>query len=235
MTPYFAEFFGTMLLIFLGNGVVANVSLKSTKGEGGGSVMVILAWGLAVMLAIYAVGRISGAHLNPAITVAFCVAGDFPSSDVIPYVIAQLTGAFAGAILVWLFYRPHWARTEGPSQKLGAFCTIPAIRSYPDNFISEVLGTLVLVLAVLFIGANKFTEGLNPIAVGALISSIGFSLGGTTGFAINPARDLGPRIAHALLPIPGKGSSDWSYSWVPIAGPLVGGVAGAWLYKILFV
>lgn len=234
MTPYIAEFFGTMLLILLGDGVVAGVTLRSTKSENGGYLLVCIAWGLAVTIAIYAVGRISGAHLNPAVTLALLIAGDFPANQVAGYVIAQFLGAFTGAILVWLHYLPHWKLTEGPEKKLGIFCTTPAIRSSGNNLFSEILATVVLTLAVLFIGANKFTEGLNPIAVGSLITIIGLSLGGTTGFAINPARDLGPRIAHAILPIPGKGHSDWSYSWIPVAGPLVGGALGAIIFKLLF-
>lgn len=234
MSPYVAEFFGTMLLILLGDGVVAGVTLQGTKSQNGGYLMVSLAWGLAVMLAVYAVGRISGAHLNPAVTIALFVTGDFPGDQVLGYFASQLAGAFAGAILVWLFYFAHWKGSSDSSAKLGIFCTTPAIRSVPNNFFSEFLATIVLVLGLLFIGANKFTEGLNPIAVGALITAIGFSLGGTTGFAINPARDLGPRIAHAILPIPGKGSSDWQYSWIPVLGPVLGGAAGALLYKFLF-
>jgi glycerol uptake facilitator protein len=234
MTPYIAEFFGTMLLILLGDGVVAGVTLRSTKSENGGFLMVCVAWGLAVMIAIYAVGRISGAHLNPAVTLALAIAGDFPSEQIAGYIIAQFAGAFVGAILVWLHYLPHWAHTESPEKKLGVFCTGPAVRSSGNNLFSEILATIVLTLAILFIGANKFTEGLNPIAVGSLITTIGLALGGTTGFAINPARDLGPRIAHAVLPIHGKGSSDWAYSWIPVVGPMIGGVLGALIFKLLF-
>jgi glycerol uptake facilitator protein len=229
-----AEFFGTMLLILLGEGVVAGVLLKSSKGEAAGWLTIVLAWGLAVMLAVYAVGRFSGAHLNPAITIALFVSGDFPADQVAGYLIAQLGGAFVGAVLVWLHYLPHWKNTDNAALKLAVFATGPAISSTPNNFFSEVLATLVLVLGVLFIGANKFAEGVNPMIIGTLIVSIGLSLGGTTGFAINPARDLGPRIAHAILPIPGKGSSDWSYSWIPVAGPVIGGVLGALLFKALF-
>jgi glycerol uptake facilitator protein len=234
MTPYIAEFFGTMLLILLGEGVVAGVLLKKSKGEEAGWLTIVLAWGLAVMLAVYAVGRFSGAHLNPAITIALFVSGDFPADQVAGYLIAQFAGAFVGGILVWLHYLPHWKNTDDAAKKLAVFATGPAIRSTPNNLFSEVLATLVLVLAILFIGANKFAEGLNPMIIGALIVSIGLSLGGTTGFAINPARDLGPRIAHAILPIPGKGSSDWSYSWIPVVGPIIGGVLGALLFKALF-
>jgi glycerol uptake facilitator protein len=234
MTPYIAELFGTMFLVLLGDGVVAGVTLWLTKSENAGFLVVCVAWGLAVMIAIYAVGRISGAHLNPAVTLALLIAGDFPADQVAGYILAQFIGAFMGAILVYLHYLPHWAATEDPGKKLGIFSTAPAIRSTGNNLFSEALATMVLTLAILFIGANKFTEGLNPIAVGALITTIGLCLGGTTGFAINPARDLGPRIAHAILPIPGKGGSDWTYSWIPVVGPIIGGVAGAFIYKLLF-
>jgi glycerol uptake facilitator protein len=234
MTPYIAELFGTMFLVLLGDGVVAGVTLRLTKSENAGFLVVCVAWGLAVMIAIYAVGRISGAHLNPAVTLALLIAGDFPADQVAGYILAQFIGAFMGAILVYLHYLPHWAATEDPGKKLGIFSTAPAIRSTGNNLFSEALATMVLTLAILFIGANKFTEGLNPIAVGALITTIGLCLGGTTGFAINPARDLGPRIAHAILPIPGKGGSDWTYSWIPVVGPIIGGVAGAFIYKLLF-
>lgn len=235
MTPYLAEFFGTMLLILLGDGVVASTLLRNSKGENSGWMTIVISWGLAVMLAIYAVGRISGAHLNPAITLALFAYGDFSADQVVGYILAQFAGAFTGAVLVWLHYLPHWGKTDSAALKLAVFCTAPAIRSVPNNLFSEILATLVLVMAVLFIGANDFAEGLNPVVIGALVSTIGFSLGGTTGFAINPARDFGPRVAHAILPIPGKGSSDWSYSWIPFIGPLIGGVLGAWLFKALFV
>ncbi len=234
MSPYLAEFLGTMLLIVLGDGVVANVLLRGTKGENAGTLFVVIAWGLAVTLSVYAVGRISGAHLNPAITLALTLAGDFPSSQLAGYMLAQFAGGFAGAVLVWLFYLPHWSRTEDPGLKLAVFCTGPAIRSTFSNLFSEIFATMILVLAILFIGANKFAEGLNPIVVGGLIISIGLSLGGTTGFAINPARDFSPRLAHFILPIPGKGHSDWGYSWIPVVGPFIGGVLGAWLYNLLF-
>jgi glycerol uptake facilitator protein len=234
MSSYLAEFLGTMLLIVLGDGVVANVLLRGTKGENAGTLTVVIAWGLAVTLSVYAVGRISGAHLNPAITLALAVAGDFPSDKVIPYILAQFTGGFCGAILVWLFYLPHWGRTEDPGLKLAVFCTAPAIRSNFSNLFSEIFATMILVLGILFIGANNFADGLNPIVLGGLIISIGLSLGGPTGFAINPSRDLAPRLAHFILPIPGKGHSDWGYSWIPVVGPFIGGLLGAWLFNILF-
>lgn len=233
MSPYLAEFLGTMLLVFLGNGVVANVVLRGTKGENAGFLSIVIGWGLAVTLAIYAVGRFSNAHLNPAVTMALWINKDFPAEMVAGYILAQFAGAFVGAIVVWIFYYPHWNRTEDPASKLAVFCTAPAIRATIPNLISETIATMILVLAILFIGANKFADGLNPMVVGALIASIGISLGGTTGFAINPARDLGPRIAHFILPIPGKGGSDWSYSWIPVVGPLLGGLLGSWLFKAL--
>jgi glycerol uptake facilitator protein len=234
MTPYTAEFFGTLIVIMLGDGVVAGVLLRDSKAENAGWLTIVFAWGLAVMLAIYAVGQFSGAHLNPAITIALFLSGDFPAAQVPGYLLAQFAGAFSGAILVWLYYLPHWRRTEDPARKLAVFCCAPAIRSYPSNFFSEVVATAVLVLGILFIGQNEFTSGLKPIVVGGLIVAIGLCLGGTTGFAINPARDLAPRLAHFLLPIHGKGPSDWAYSWVPVAGPLVGGTVGALIFKMLF-
>lgn len=234
MSPYLAEFFGTLFLILLGEGVVAGALLKGTKSEGVGWLAIVIAWGLAVTLSIYAVGKFSGAHLNPAVTVALAFSGNFSWSYVPGYCLAQLAGAFTGAIVIWLQYWPHWKKTDDASTKLAVFCTSPAIRSPLANLVSEIIATSVLVLAILFIGANKFAEGLNPLVVGLLIIAIGLSLGGTTGFAINPARDLGPRLAHFLLPIPGKGSSDWSYSWIPVIGPFVGGLLGAFVYQAIF-
>ncbi|MFN6088032.1 MAG: MIP/aquaporin family protein [Cyclobacteriaceae bacterium] len=234
MSPYLAEFFGTLLLILLGGGVNAAVSLRKSKSENGGWLMIAIGWGLAVMLAIYAVGSISGAHLNPAVTIALAINGSFASSLVVGYIVAQFIGAIVGATLVWLHYLPHWKETVDPAAKLGVFCNAPAIRNTFTNLISEIIATMVLIMALLFIGANEFTKGLNPIVVGLLIISIGLSLGGTTGFAINPARDLGPRIAHFVLPIHGKGKSDWSYAWIPVMGPIIGGVLGALTYQLLF-
>lgn len=234
MSEYLGEFIGTMILISFGGGVVGGVVLKKSKAEGGNWLLVCIAWGMAVTLAIYAVGNISGAHINPAVTIGFAAVGDFPWAKVPGYITAQILGAFTGGIIVWLNYLPHWSKTEDKGNKLGVFSTIPAIRSYSANLISEMIGTFFLIFGLLFIGANQFTEGLNPIVVGALISAIGFSFGGTTGFAINPARDFGPRIAHTLLPIQGKGGSDWAYAWVPVVGPLLGGTTGALTYKALF-
>jgi glycerol uptake facilitator protein len=234
MNPYLAEFFGTLLIVLLIDGVVAGVILKGTKSMNAGWLTISIACGLGVTLAIYAVGSHSGAHLNPAVSIALAAIGEFSWSLVPGYCIAQLGGAFTGAVLVWLHYLPHWKLTEDAEVKLAVFCTAPAVRSTFANFISEVLGTALLILAILFIGVNTFTEGLMPLVIGALIVSIGLSLGGTTGFAINPARDLGPRLAHFILPIPGKGHSDWKYAWIPVAGPIVGGLTGAFIYQFLF-
>jgi len=233
MSPYLAEFIGTMLLIVIGDGVVAGAVLNQSKSENAGWLVIVVTWGLAVALAIYAVGAYSGAHINPAVTLALAFNGSFPWSQVPGYCISQMLGAFVGAAIVWIHYLPHWKLTEDKRAKLAVFCTSPAVRSRGSNFVSEFIGTLVLILGLLFIGANSFAEGLNPLVVGALISTIGFGLGGTTGFAINPARDLGPRLAHFMLPIAGKGDSDWSYSWVPVLGPIAGGIAGALLYQLI--
>lgn len=234
MSPYLAEFLGTMLLVLLGNGVVAGALLKHSKAENAGWLTIVVGWGLAVTIAIYAVGQVSGAHLNPALTIALASVGSFSWSLVPGYCLAQIAGAFVGAILVWLHYFPHWKVTENQASKLAVFCTAPAIKHTLGNFLSEILGTSILVFAILFIGANSFTEGLKPLVIGALIISIGLSLGGTTGFAINPARDLGPRLAHFFLPIHGKGHSDWGYAWIPVVGPLVGGLIGAFFYQLIF-
>jgi glycerol uptake facilitator protein len=234
MNAYLGEFLGTLLLILLGDGVVAGVLLKGSKSEGAGWLTIVVGWGLAVTLAIYAVGSISGAHLNPAVSLAMVMTGDLEASRLPGYLFGQFAGAFAGAVLVWLHFLPHWGETTDASTKLAVFCTSPARRNTAANFISEVIATFVLIFGLLFIGAHEFAVGLNPLVVGILIIAIGLCLGGTTGFAINPARDLAPRFAHAILPIPGKGPSDWSYAWIPIAGPLAGALVAVFVYQSLY-
>ena len=247
MQSYLAEILGTMILVLLGDGVVANVLLQRSKGQNAGWIVVTTGWGIAVAVAVYAVGRISGAHLNPAVTIALATIGSFSWAQVPGYIAAQMIGAFAGAVLVWLAYLPHWRETPDSGAKLGVFCTGPAIRSTGPNLITEIIGTAVLMFGILAIAANAqtlarpgdvdlsvvFSRGLQPLLVGVLVLGIGVSLGGPTGYAINPARDLGPRLAHAILPIAGKGPSDWEYSWIPIVGPIIGGIAGAGLYSIV--
>lgn len=241
MSPYLAELVGTALLILFGNGVVANVVLTKSKGNGGGWIVITAGWGMGVMLAAYAVGTISGAHLNPAVTIALAAIGKFEAAKVPGYLIAQLLGAFLGATLTWLAYLPHWSATKDAPTKLAVFCTAPAIRHRPSNLICEIIGTAVLVFGALAIPSSTnlvdtgWSTGFGPMLVGLLVFAIGLSLGGPTGYAINPARDFGPRLAHALLPISGKGSSDWGYALVPIVGPIIGGLAGAFLHRALYV
>lgn len=235
MTPFVGEMIGTMILIVFGAGIGAGASLKNSYSNNPGWIVITIAWGLAVTMGVFAVGSVSGAHLNPAVTLALALNGDFAWSEVPSYIAAQMIGAILGSVLVFLHYLPHWKATDDPGTKLGVFATSPAIPHTFSNLLSEIFGTFILVLGLLFIGANKFTEGLNPLAVGLLIVVIGMSLGGTTGYAINPARDLGPRIAHFLLPIPGKGDSNWKYSWIPVVGPLLGGCLGAVFYRAVFL
>lgn len=234
MTNFLAELLGTALLILLGDGVVAGVVLRGTKNENSGWIVITIGWALAVTFAVYAVGKVSGAHLNPAVSVALAATGQFDWSEVPVYVAGQVAGAFLGAALVWLHYLPHWRQTPDQGAKLAVFCTAPAIRHTPGNFISEFIGAFVLLFGLSALGVNEFAQGLKPLAVGALVLAIGHSLGGTTGYAINPARDFGPRLAHALLPIAGKGGSDWGYAWVPVVAPLLGGICGAMAYRGLF-
>jgi glycerol uptake facilitator protein len=234
MSIYLAEFLGTFFLILIGGGVVAGVVLKGTKSENSGWNTIVVSWGLAVTFAIYAFGGVSGAHINPAVTLSFAFLGEFPWDKVPGYIISQLLGAFSGGVLVWIYYIPFWSQTMNKDSKLAVFCTAPAKRSYINNFVSEMIGTAILIFSLLFIGTHKFTEGLNPLVVGGLIMLIGFALGGTTGFGINPARDLGPRIAHYLLPINGKGNSDWEYAPIPIFGPIFGGLLGGSTYKMVY-
>lgn len=234
MNDFLAELTGTMLLILLGDGVVAGTLLRGSKSEGAGWIVITIGWALAVTFAVYAAGPISGGHLNPAVTVALAVVGEFAWDRVPIYVVAQFLGAFLGACLVWLHYLPHWKPTADPGLKLAVFCTAPAIRDTPANFFSEALGSCVLLFGLTALGAHQFAEGMGPLAVGALVLAIGLSLGATTGYAINPARDLGPRLAHQLLPIAGKGGSDWRYAWIPVVAPVVGGVLGAVAHRALF-
>lgn len=245
LTVYLAEFVGTAILILLGGGVVAGVSLARSKALAGGWIVVTLGWGMAVAMAVYVVGTTSGAHINPAVTLGLASIGEFDWVLVPGYIAAQLLGAFFGACLVFLAYFAHWKHTDDAATKLGVFSTAPAVRHPVANLTTEIIGTAMLVLGILGIGANEgsvsvgdadlsglFATGLAPLLVGLLVLAIGLSLGGPTGYAINPARDLGPRIAHALLPIPGKGSSDWGYAWIPVVGPIVGGVIGAWIWNL---
>ena len=234
MSTFLAELVGTAILILLGEGVVAGCLLTKSKSENAGWIVITLAWGFAVTMGVYAVGSISGAHLNPAVTIAMAVIGNLAWAEVAPYIAAQMIGAFLGAVLVWIAYLPHWKETDDPGKKLGIFATGPAIYNPVANVITEVIGAFMLLFGILFIGANEFAPGVAPLAVGLLIVVIGMSLGGPTGYAINPARDLGPRIAHAVLPIPGKGDSQWYYAWIPVVGPIIGGVLGALTYKALF-
>jgi glycerol uptake facilitator protein len=229
MSVYLSEFLGTMMMILLGDGVVAGVLLKGSKAEGAGWITITLAWGLAVLIGIY-VAAASGAHMNPAITLALASLGKLAWGLVPGYIAAQMAGAFAGAVLVYLHYFALWPGTDDPAKKLGVFCTAPAVRHLPSNLLTEIIGTFVLVYGVLAIGANRMTEGLAPLAVALLVVVIGMCLGGPTGYAINPARDFAPRLAHALLPIPGKGGSDWGYAFVPIVGPVIGALGAAFFY-----
>ena len=243
MQAYLGEFIGTMILIILGDGVVAGVLLKNSKAENSGWIVITVGWAVAVAIAVYCVGSISGAHINPAVTIALAVTGQFDWLMVPGYIIAQFLGAFVGGVIVWLAYLAHWRPTEDPGLKLGVFCTAPAYRATGPNIITEVIGTAVLLFGVLGIGANAgavggdlsavIATGLNPLLVGLLVLGIGLSLGGPTGYALNPARDLGPRIAHAILPIAGKGSNDWEYAWIPVVAPIVGGILGAGLFVLL--
>ncbi len=243
MNEYMAEFIGTFLLILLGNGVVANVVLKETKGHAGGWLLISMGWGLGVFVGVSVAGPVSGAHINPAVTLGLAVAGQFAWSQVAPFVIAQMFGASAGALTVWLFYRHHFNRTEDGGTQLACFSTGPAIRKPLNNFISELIGTFVLLFVILYIAEPELTLGsdveakiglgtLGALPVALLVTAIGISLGGTTGYAINPARDLGPRIMHSILPMDHKGSSDWKYSWIPVFGPFVGATLAALLYLL---
>ena len=238
MTAFLAEFIGTGTLVLLGNGVVANVVLTDTKGHNGGWIVITTGWALAVYVGVVIATPFSGAHLNPAVTIAMAAAGKLDWSSVLPYIVAQMLGAMVGAFLVWLMYRDHFNRTQNPALQLAAFSTEPAIRDNIPNIISELIGTFVLVFTVFYITGAEITETKSHIGLGSigalpvalLVWSIGLSLGGTTGYAINPARDLGPRIMHFLLPMKNKGKSNWGYAWIPVVGPILGSLLAAWIY-----
>ena len=232
---YIAEFVGTFLLMLLINGIVANVSLEKSGMKGAGSLFICIGCGFAVMLPCFIFGAASGAHLNPALSIALAIDGSLPLIDLPGYIIAQMVGAFLGACLVYVLYKDHFDATEDPATKLGVFSTSPTIKNTPRNFLSEVVGTFILVFAIKGIGqVTGIAGGVSPVLVWGIICAVGMSVGGLTGFAINPARDLGPRIAHAVLPIKGKGSSNWGYAWVPVFGPIVGAIIGVGLYALIF-
>lgn len=238
MTPLIAEFIGTAVLILFGGGVVANVVLNETKGNGGGWIVITTAWALAVFIGVTIAGPYSGAHLNPAVSIGLAVAGKFEWANVLPYSAAQLGGAMLGSTLVWIFYKDHFNRTTDQGLVFAVFATRPAIRNLSSNFISEVIGTFILIFSIFYITGAELSEPKTPIGLGSvgaipvafLVWVIGLALGGTTGYAINPARDLGPRIMHSILPIKTKGENDWTYAWVPVIGPLVGAALAALLY-----
>lgn len=227
------ELLGTCLLVLLGNGVVSACILNQTKAKNSGWIAIVLGWGAAVTIAVYVSGFLSGAHLNPAVTIALATIGAFPWQQVLPYLIAQFAGAMLGALLVYGHYYPHWTVTKESDTILACFATAPAIRHTWSNVLGEALGTAILVITVMAIGPNQVANGLAPLIVGFVVVAVGFSLGATTGYAINPARDLAPRVMHTVLPIPNKGSSDWQYAWIPVLAPLVGGVLGALAYQFI--
>lgn len=243
MSEFTAELIGTMLLILLGNGVVANVVLKGTKGYSAGWMVITTGWALAVFVGVVIATPYSGAHLNPAVTIGLAIAGKFAWSKVITFIVAQLIGSLIGAFLVWIVYRDHFNATTEPNAQLAVFCTAPAIHNRLFNLLSEIVGTFVLVFVIFYFTNAEISDQKTPIGLGSvgaipvtfLVWAIGLSLGGTTGYAINPARDFGPRIAHSLLPIRGKGSSNWAYGWIPILGPFIGAAIAALLYMWLKV
>ena len=245
LNPYIFEFIGTLVLVLFGDGVCAACSLNKSKAKGGGWVVIALAWGLAVMMGVLVAGPVSGAHLNPAVTLGLAIAGKFAWGQVLGYIVAQMLGGFVGALLVYVFYKDHYkATSDEPDTMLGTFCTMPAIWNPWRNFLSELIATTLLVFIILAIGfeGNAFqisgtaasTGAIGAWPVTCLIMALGMSLGGTTGYAMNPARDLSPRCAHAILPIPGKRDSGWSYSWVPVAGPMLGACLAAGLFLLVF-
>ncbi|MDO5365652.1 MIP/aquaporin family protein [Streptococcus dysgalactiae] len=233
MMNFIGELLGTFILVLLGDGVVSACILNKTKAQNSGWIAIVLGWGIAVTVAVYISGFMSGAHLNPAVTLAMAAIGSLPWSQVVTYLVAQFLGAMLGALVLYLHYYPHWKETKDAGTILACFSTGPAIRHTWSNLFGEALGTAVLVITVMAIGPNEVAAGFGPIIVGFVVMAVGFSLGATTGYAINPARDLGPRIMHSLLPIPNKGDSDWSYAWIPVLGPILGGVAGALIYQVI--
>lgn len=234
MPPFLAELIGSALLIAFGNGVVANVVLAKTKGQNSGWIVISFGWAIAVFIGVYASASVSGAHLNSAVTISLAAIGDFPWKDVPGYIAAQITGAAIGQLLVWLSYKNHFDQTDDAAAKLACFSTGPAIRNLPFNLLTEIIATFIFILAILFISKPEMKLGaLDALPVALLVLGVGLSLGGPTGYAINPSRDLGPRIMHTLLPVKGKGSSDWSYAWVPIIGPIMGGLLAAFFFKFL--
>ncbi|HRX10517.1 MAG TPA: MIP/aquaporin family protein [Draconibacterium sp.] len=244
MIEYFGEFLGTMILIILGNGVVANVNLDKTHSFGAGWIVITFGWSMAVYVAVIITADMSGAHLNPAVTLGLAFSGLFDWIKVAPFILSQILGAMAGAFIVYLFFKNHFKITETPGAKKACFCTAPAIRDFRNNFFSEVAGTFLLILAVLLIslpkleyvslGSSKVGMGsLGALPVALVVFSIGLSLGGTTGYAINPARDFGPRVVHTLLPIKNKDANDWQYAWIPVAGPVVGAGLAAAVYLLI--
>ena len=239
LTKCIFEFLGTLVLILLGDGVCCATSLNKSKAQGAGWAVVTLGWGLAVMCGVFIAGPYSGAHLNPAVTLGFAIAGQFDWCAVLPYIAAQMLGGFTGAVLVFIFYKDHFDATDDQATKLGVFCTAPAIMNKGRNFFCEALASWLLVFVILALGTKENLPEVGMGELGAfpvtmLIVAIGMSLGATTGYAINPARDLGPRLAHAVLPIKDKGSNGWDYSWVPVAGPIVGGSLAALTYMLMY-
>ncbi len=234
MTPFLAEIIGTALLIIFGNGVVANVLLAKSKGNNGGWIVITLGWAMGVFVAVYTVAGYSGAHLNPAVTIALATAGKFDWANVPLYIAAQFLGAMLGALIVWITYRQHFNETKEQDLQLAVFCNAPAIRSSFNNLLTEIIGTFILIFGIFYVlPASNSLGALNALPVALLVLAIGLSLGGPTGYAINPARDLGPRMMHAILPIKGKGGSDWSYSWIPVVGPVIGAVLAGLCYSLL--
>jgi glycerol uptake facilitator protein len=235
MSPFLGEFIGTALLITMGGGVVANVVLSKTKGQNSGWIVITFGWAMAVFLGVYASNSLGGSgHLNPAVTIGLAAFGDFDTSLLVTFLAAQFAGAFTGAVIVWLAYKQHFDETTDKDLKLAVFSTGPAIRNPVYNLLTEIIGTFILLFGALTMSKSAATLGaLDALPVALLVLGIGLSLGGPTGYAINPARDLGPRIAHFVLPIPGKRNSDWSYAWIPIAGPIIGGLLAACLYRLI--